>query len=176
MENILNIQMNLLIFSWPYLQSTSAISTRYLELSLCRTFYLVPPAFSLTSLINPFGISNSAISNFHYVEQFSRTFKLSQTFKWVFQVNHTVHFRHSNVNNCIDKTLFGSLFFLFFNILSGSNMSAVKRQLNVKSVGEKCQTLRELEKGLSNKDVAVKCGVPKNNIWTWILKKSILLH
>ena len=44
---------------------------RFLELSLFRTFYLIPSAFPLTSL-NPFGILNSAISNFHYVEQFSR--------------------------------------------------------------------------------------------------------
>ena len=50
---------------------------RYLEYPLSRTFYLVPSAFSLTSLINPFGISNSAISNCHYVQQFSRSFKSS---------------------------------------------------------------------------------------------------
>ena len=87
-------------------------------------------------------------------------------------MNHTVHFRHSNVNNCIDKTLFGSLFFLFFNILSGNNMSSVKRQLSAKTLGEKCQALRELEKGLSNKDVAQKYGVPKNTISTWIKNKS----
>ena len=87
-------------------------------------------------------------------------------------MNHTVHFRHSNVNNCIDKTLFGSLFFLFFNILSGNKMSSVKRQLSVKSLGEKCQAMRELEKGLANKDVAEKYGVPKNTISTWIKSKS----
>ena len=50
---------------------------RYLEYQLSRTFYLVPSAFSLTCLINPFGISNSAISNCHYVQQFSRSFKSS---------------------------------------------------------------------------------------------------
>ena len=50
-------------------------------------------------------------------------------------------------------------------------MSSVKRQLGVKSLGEKCQTLRELEKGLSNKDVAEKYGVPKNSISTWIKNK-----
>ena len=83
-----------------------------------------------------------------------------------------VHFRHSNVNNCIDKTLFRGLFFPFFNILSGNNMSSVKRQLSVKSLEEKCQPLRELVKGLSNKDVAEKYGVPKNTILTWIKNKS----
>ena len=40
-------------------------------------------------------------------------------------------------------------------------MSSVKRQLSVKSLGEKWQALRQLEKGLSNKDVAEKYGVPK---------------
>ena len=42
-------------------------------------------------------------------------------------------------------------------------MSSVKRQLSVKSLGEKCQALRELEKGLPNKDVAEKYGVPRNS-------------
>ena len=69
-------------------------------------------------------------------------------------MNYTIHFRHSNVNNCIDKTLFERLFFLFFNILLGNNMSSVKQQLSVESLGEQCQALREPEKGLSNKDVA----------------------
>ena len=50
-------------------------------------------------------------------------------------------------------------------------MSSVKQQLIVKSLGEKCQALRELEKGLSNKDITEKYGVPKN-ISTWIKKKS----
>ena len=87
-------------------------------------------------------------------------------------MNHTAHFRHLNVNNYIDKNLFGSLFFLFFNILSGNNMSSVKRQISARSLGEKCQALRELEKGLLNKDVAQKYGVPKNTISTWIKNKS----
>ena len=33
-------------------------------------------------------------------------------------------------------------------------MYSVKRKLSVKSLGEICQALRDLEKGLSNKDVA----------------------
>ena len=59
-------------------------------------------AFLLTSLINPFGISNYAISNFYYAEQFSRSFQLfwavshplSRIFERGFRLNHTVHFRH----------------------------------------------------------------------------------
>ena len=64
---------------------------QYLELSLCRTIFLVPS-------VN-FGL-----------------FSIFRTFESGFRMNHTVHFRHTNVNNCIDITLFGSLFFLFFNI------------------------------------------------------------
>ena len=50
--------------------------------------------------------------------------------------------------------LFGSLlfffFFFFFQHRSG-NMSSVKQKLNVKSLGEKCQALRDLEKGPQTK-------------------------
>ena len=51
-------------------------------------------------------------------------------------------------------------FFIFFQHHSGNNMSSVKQKLNIKSLGEKCEALRDLEKGLSNKDVAEKYGVP----------------
>ena len=51
-------------------------------------------------------------------------------------------------------------------------MSSVKRKLSVKSLGEKCQTLRDLEKGLSNKDVAEKYVLPRNTILTWVKSKS----
>ena len=77
-------------------------------LSLSWTFDLVSSAFSLTSLINPFGISNSAIWNFHYVPQFPR---FLQSFLDCFRSAisnirmrfsnksySTVHFLHSNVN------------------------------------------------------------------------------
>ena len=61
-------------------------------------------------------------------------------------MNHTVHFGHSNVNNCVDKTFLGSLLFLFVQHSSGNNMSSVEQKLSVKSLGEKCQALRDLEK------------------------------
>ena len=76
---------------------------------------------------------------------------LSRTIKRGFQINHTVYFRHSSVNNLIVKTLFGSLFFLFLKHCSGSYISSVKRKLSVETLGEKWQVLRDLEKGLSNK-------------------------
>ena len=37
---------------------------------------------------------------------------------------------------------------------------SVKRKLNVKNLNEKCKALRDLESGLSNKEVAAKYGVP----------------
>ena len=40
------------------------------------------------------------------------------------------------------------------------NNLSVKRKLNVKSFGEKCQALKDLEIGISEKEVAKKYGVP----------------
>ena len=39
---------------------------------------------------------------------------------------------------------------------------SVKRKLNTKSLGKKCNALKDLESGMSNKKVAEKYGVPKN--------------
>ena len=48
---------------------------------------------------------------------------------------------------------------------------AVKRKLAVKILIEKCQALRDLENGISNKNVAERYGVPKNTISTWLKNK-----
>ena len=37
---------------------------------------------------------------------------------------------------------------------------------------EKCRTLKDIEKGLSNKDAFLKYGVPPNSISTWIKNKE----
>ena len=37
-----------------------------------------------------------------------------------------------------------------------------KRKYNLKTLREKCRALKDLEKGMSNKDIAAKYGVPKN--------------
>ena len=153
------------------IQSTFTISnTLYLELSLCQNFYLFPSAFWLTSLIDPFGISNFAISNFHYVEGTKNVLgpfsQFSQTFQSGFWINRTVHFRYSNVNNCIDKTLFRR-FFSFFSFFP-----SVKGKFRVKSFGKKCQALRDREKVLFKKDIAEKYGVPRNTVSTCIKNKS----
>ena len=47
-----------------------------------------------------------------------------------------------------------------------------KRKLTVKMLNEKCRALKDIEKGLSNKDAALKYGVPPNTISTWIGNKG----
>ena len=93
-------------------------------------------------------MSNNFLGPFSYFWAVSHP--LSRTFEWGFRMNQTVQFRHSNVNNCIDKTLFRSLF-SFFSTSLGNNMSPVKWKLNVKSLGETCQALRDLEKSPQTK-------------------------
>ena len=50
----------------------------------------------------------------------------------------------------------------------------VKRNLSVKTLAEKCQALRDLENGISNKNVAEKYGVPKKTVSTWLKNKEKL--
>ena len=73
-------------------------NNRYLELSLSRTFSLVPSALSITALINSFGISNPATSNFHYVKLFSRSFQL---FLGLFSIGYLERFRFTNSETLI---------------------------------------------------------------------------
>ena len=51
-------------------------------------------------------------------------------------------------------------------------MSGEKRKLDIKSLKEKYKALKDLKKGLSNKDVAVKYGIPRNTISTWLTNKE----
>ena len=53
---------------------------------------------------------------------------------------------------------------------------AVKRKLAVKTLAEKCQALRDLENGISNKNVAEKYGVPKNTVSTWLKNKNKMFY
>ena len=48
----------------------------------------------------------------------------------------------------------------------------LKRKLSVKTLNEKCKALKDIEKGLSNKDASRKYGVPPNAISTWIKNKG----
>ena len=49
---------------------------------------------------------------------------------------------------------------------------SVKQKLNVKNLNEKCKALRDLESGLSNKEAAVKYGVPKKAVSTRVKNKA----
>ena len=49
---------------------------------------------------------------------------------------------------------------------------SVKRKLNLKSLNEKYKALRDLESGLSSKEVAAKYGVPKNTVSAWVKNKA----
>ena len=60
----------------------------------------------------------------------------------------------------------------FFTALHTIGLSKVKRKLSVINLIDKCNALRDIEKGISNKDVAVKYGVPKNTISTWVKNKE----
>ena len=51
-------------------------------------------------------------------------------------------------------------------------MAPVKRTLNNKSLVEKCKALKDLENGMTNKEVAVKYGVPKSTVSTWNKNKE----
>ena len=51
---------------------------------------------------------------------------------------------------------------------------AVKRKYTHKTLREKFQALKDLEKGESNKDVAAKYNVPKNTLSTWVKNKEKL--
>ncbi|XP_063595645.1 tigger transposable element-derived protein 4-like [Penaeus indicus] len=53
-------------------------------------------------------------------------------------------------------------------------MSAVKRKLNNTKLIKKCQIIREVEKGMTNKEASEKYGVPK--ISTWMKNKEKLLQ
>ena len=65
----------------------------------------------------------------------------------------------------------------FFQHRSGNTVSSVKRKLNVKSFGEKCQALRDLQKGLSNKDASKNMVYPETRFQRGLkTNQSILLH
>ena len=53
-------------------------------------------------------------------------------------------------------------------------MVPIKRRLNNKPIGVKCKVSKDLEKGMTNNDVAAKCGVPKNTLSTWVKNKPKL--
>ena len=54
-------------------------------------------------------------------------------------------------------------------------MVPIKRRLNNKPIDVKCKALKDLEKRMTNKDVAAKYGVPKNTHSTWVKNKHKLI-
>ena len=46
-------------------------------------------------------------------------------------------------------------------------MVPIKLRLNNKPIGVKCKALKDLEKGMTNKEMAKKYGVPKSTLSTW---------
>ena len=49
---------------------------------------------------------------------------------------------------------------------------ATKRKLNTKSIKEKYAALKEVEEGSAKSQVAIKYGIPKNTLSTWIKSKE----
>ena len=72
--------------------------------------------------------------------------------------------------------VFFCLFFLHVVVLLFvlKMLVAGKRKYTHKTLREKCQALKDLEKGESNKDVAAKYNVPKNTLSTWVKNKEKL--
>ena len=54
-------------------------------------------------------------------------------------------------------------------------MSSVKRKLTNKTLVQKCEIIRHIEKGMTNREASERFGVPKNTISTWIKNKEKLL-
>ena len=55
-------------------------------------------------------------------------------------------------------------------------MSAVKRKLKNTKLIQKCQIIRQIEKGMTNKEASEKFSVPKNTISTWMKNKDKLFE
>ena len=55
-------------------------------------------------------------------------------------------------------------------------MSAVKRKLKNTKLIQKCQIIRQIEKGMTNNEASEKFGVPKNTISTWMKNKDKLFE
>ena len=53
-------------------------------------------------------------------------------------------------------------------------MLAVKQKLKNTKLIQNCQIIRQVEKGMTNKEALEKFGVPKNTIYTWMKNKDKL--
>ena len=55
-------------------------------------------------------------------------------------------------------------------------MSAVKQKLKNTKLIQKCQMIRQIEKGMTNKEASEKFGVPRNTVSTWMKNKDKLFE
>ena len=55
-------------------------------------------------------------------------------------------------------------------------MSAVKRKLKNTKLIQKCQIIRQIEKGMTNNEASEKFGVPKKTISMWMKNKDKLFE
>ena len=53
-------------------------------------------------------------------------------------------------------------------------MSAVKREIKNTKILKKCQIIKYIENGMTNKEASEKFGIPKNTISTWMKNKEKL--
>ena len=58
-----------------------------------------------------------------------------------------------------------------------TKMSPVKRKLTNKTLVQKCEIIRHIEKGMTNKEASERFGVLENTISTWIkIRINFWLH
>ena len=55
-------------------------------------------------------------------------------------------------------------------------MQDVKRKLKNAKLIQKCQIVRQIEKGMTNKDASENFGVPKSTTFTWMKNKDKLFE
>ena len=103
-------------FSFQNWESSEYSRHHYLEYPLSRTFTMLiflfgPLNILMNFLLNPFVISNSTISNFHYMKQFSRSpqsffgcFPSHPVFGWMIMFISGIWM----LITALTKTLFGS--------------------------------------------------------------------
>ena len=166
-------------YSGVPLSRTRAITT----FPLSQTFCLVPSAFTVYFLIKCPAMSNFAISNkfcgplealtvviLNFPEKVARHVETNPEFLyWCILIPFQLNFRMLLHESNLEKKGFFKTFF-FNSCLETVMMS--KRKLTVETLNEKCRTLKDIEKGLSNNDASLKYGVLPNAISTWMKNKE----
>ena len=141
MSNFLSAPF-IILFNFPY-KFVQYLKPCYLKFSLCRT------TFSVSSVI-------FRLFPIPYLEH------LNEVLEWIILFISGIRMLViALIKLCSEVSSF------LFQHRSDNNMSSVKWKLSVKGLDEECQALRDLEKGISNKDVAEKYGVRRNTILTW---------